>query len=419
MIQLSFLALCFERAFRINWHGLQTMHPTDVLTAIVFVWAFKYLQELRRISHSTRIVIRISVFLIFICGVFMVYLLTVSPREYLPTYHSYRLLAPFVKLWPYLQVPLWTIIGIAASYRAITRNIRKSIVIGLSGFALITTLRAMGSGNISVSLHSAFLGSVMHMLLAIMIVRLVNSRNPIKQLGYSLMGLILFSVPFVGALRGASFGSILIAVVAYLLSSHKKKGRFSVFLPILIALTLGYFVFSTQFSDRFEEDNPYEYESLSEVITLGFTPTGRTAQARIGWWMYALESLERSTIYGWGMLFSFQRSPSSPVVSARGVHNYYLSALIDGGLMLFIPLILLYIIPLCVGLKFSWFEDKYTALPVCWLLAIVLQRLTNTFAFGIVTSRMSSIITGYCIGQILILTARSSQRSRMLSVTSA
>lgn len=404
IVSTMFILLCIERAGRFFWHGLQILHPYDIPIAIIFLWGWHFRKSIRRIGRSASKILKISHLLIIICTGYLVYLFLIPTAEYLPNFDSEPVLAPLVKLWPYLQLAFWSIIGMHFVSLGYANKLRKVIILGSSLFIIVFLYRVAGFPNISPSrLHSAFMGMITHFLLAVCVYLIVLKKDILKRISLSLIGIVLLFIPILGALRGASFGAILVASIAYALSSRKSiKSKLSVLVPLVFSLILFIALFRGRFSTRFREENPYGYSTYSQVITRGFTPETATAQLRLNWWSASFEVLEKSPLVGWNMTYKFRRTPSSPITPARGVHNFFVSAFLDGGLILFAPIVLLFMIPLFRGYTRIRSGEIGLTIPFCWLLAIIIERMTNTFSYGLVASRISAVVFGYCVGILVV-----------------
>lgn len=409
MIPWVFLVLCIEHTLPmgISWHGFQSVNPTDLIVILAFLYALPRAKHQMRRTQVGRISFRLCLFSIFVCIVFFLLLYINEQFNVLPGYSGPRLLVPFVKIWPYLQLPVWIVIGAVAAMYSEELKMNRFIVLGLTILLTVYILDAfiVFSGNRLIRLHNAFIGSVGHILMALALVQLLSSENLIRRIMFGLAVLTLLFIPFYAALRGASLTGVII-LGGMLLAWSRRFALFSSIIPISLVVLIAWSFASDDLKDSFSTLNPYGYENPIDVIRYGISTDETTVKSRLSWWDEALDYTSEHPIFGAGMSYTFQRRAGAQVFSTRGVHNYFIAMLTDGGLVLFLPVVVTMLLIIGRGFKLVRRGHLDLLMMLAWLFAVTMEHLTNTWAFAPLESRISTIVLGYAAGFILIYPVR-------------
>jgi hypothetical protein len=358
--------------------------------------------------------VRYSILGLVICAFYAIYLYTVSISNYLPEYAALSIFAPIKKLWPYAQVFIWIInslyilrIGCDLDIRG---NLAKIVII----FLVLFLLRVMSIGVAPLYFHSAFLGYMTHVTSIYLVLKVLGSKGTLRKYVYASALALVVLIPFYGALRGATFGAVILPVVGYMLIAVGKNRRIHLGYIAIIAIgfTVTLQLFGTH-SQQFAEENPYEYSHYTEVFTASLNPKTKTLQSRIDWWQEAVARTASHPINGHMMQYTFTRDPYGTRVTANGLHNFYISAFAEGGILLLLPIMYVFFVPAVKGLVLAMRGHSKVVLPLIWLLATILERITNTYSFNQVASRISAIISGYAIAKIAYIDNDTRKRGRV------
>lgn len=405
LIPWIFLVLCIEHTLPqgVNWHRFQSINPTVIIVILAFFYALPMAKYQMRRGRMCRISLRLCNFTIFVCVVFFILLYIEGKYNVLPGYLGPRILVPFVKIWPYLQLPLWVVVGIVLARFKEELRMDRFVILGLTILLSVYVLDAflLFKGNHLIRLHNAFIGSVAHILMAVALVRLLRSENPVRKTWLGLVMLALFILPFYAALRGASLTGVII-LGSILLAWSRRLALFTSIIPTILVLIIAWSIASEDIKLSFTSLNPYGYESPIDVIRHGISAEEVTARSRLSWWEEALNYTAENPITGARMGYTFQRRTGAQIFSTRGVHNYFVAMLTDGGLVLFLPMVALIFLIMGRGFGLVRRGNLELLIALAWLLAVIMEHLTNTWAFAPLESIISSIVFGYAAGTILV-----------------
>lgn len=372
--------------------GIATYSITNLLLYLLLFYSLRYISTYVIYMHHLRYIIVVSVFMVLYCIYFIISLYLDGDHSYLPGFGGLSLhILPFIKVNPYIQFPSAVLIGIFVGSRKvnlprITKLLIRSLIAFLIGFVVINHDRFGGSVFF---LHNAFVGAISHILLAYYFFLFVNpsrrssAHNPI----YALASIAMLSLPFLGTLRGASMASVLV-IGAIMIVSKRNTSAIIGYLYIIILI---YVIYHLIFSD-FEYDQRYGYTSPIEVITVGFSPEEHTAQQRLSWWTEAIDrTLKESVLVGHQMRYTFMRSADVEYRRSAMLHNYYVSAFADGGLLLLTPIILI-IIRITIIARRSSRKNRHKYVYLIWIYSVLWERITNTYAFSVNEAAIEALV---------------------------
>lgn len=401
LIALMFIGLLIDFAFP-KWHSLSIFHWSIVFILVLFIWSLVTItKNILILSNDSFSILKIAYLLLLFNLLFFIYTVVLSytgTKPFLFSFHGNVLLTSFHYMWPYALVPLGIIIGITACAKYTHKSIIRLIVYFTFAVFIVSLKKHIDSGLGPMNFHGAFsTGYLSHVLLAYILTLLLNNHyTTVKSIIMGVGIIVLFLFPFYGALRGATAVSIITIVIIFV--SYGMIGtRFYRIIGFIILATVIVLFFAKPVTDIFAEENKYGYRSLIDV-PMSYTGTIDTAESRFEWWNDAVQSYLKSPI--WGTAFSFRYYRDGILESAIGLHNYFLSTLVQGGLLLFIPLFLIISKSILKCINGIIRGKYYYVLLLAWLFAWIMLNISNTHIFLSKTGPVLSMMFGLTVGLI-------------------
>jgi hypothetical protein len=206
----------------------------------------------------------------------------------------------------------------------------------------------------------------------------------------------LIVMPILAVLRGASL--TLVAIIIVLLLSSRRK-----FTSRVIVLTFGvvlalFILTSDSIVTYFNESQHYGYVRPSDMISvLGESDPNK--EVRINWWKDVLLSGKGTALFGTAFNYTFDpfnRGESSSDM----LHNYYMSMLVDGGLLLLLLYTSLIVLAFRKAINVLGKGSDISVKYVCWNIALISTYSTNAYGHRWDTAVAMSLLQAYSILRI-------------------
>ena len=254
--------------------------------------------------------------------------------------------------------------------------------------------------------HNAYLACVGMLLFSNVLYNFLYTRQQSISFLYTLFVIvILFSMPILAFLRGATFTTILILVTQLFFLSRNRIRNITVIILIGAFTTL---ILSSNFmNDYFKETNIYEYESALEMSN-ALTQSDHNKDVRFIWWKEAIGNSISSPVIGYAYSYSFS-SIGNSAGSAAALHNYYLSMIVDTGYITF--LLYLYILLLATfnGIKRIKSGDTTCIKYISWNVALISTYSTNCYGHVWSASSVMGLLHAYAIIKLLTPSPKTQQ----------
>ena len=206
------------------------------------------------------------------------------------------------------------------------------------------------SGSIFRSSSLALLG----VIIALEIFRKCNKKYQ------TMIALVLLIVPVIGALR--QFFYIIVPIIVFLILS--KRIRYRIAIPILTLVVLIMYTPFGNFLESMRADTTYKASSIQEYISMATNPENeKTFSGRTDWWINAIEkTVRRNLIIGHNLGYKFiPYSHHTEYERSRRLHNYFIAAFTDGGIVLLIIVLLVFVKNIIAAIAL---KDYYTILII-------------------------------------------------------
>jgi hypothetical protein len=377
-----------------NWHSLVSFHPSSILLVFLFFPALRVVSVKGMNQQATKYA-KVCLFQIVICLFFAAAISTRPAVSSLPL-----ILDVWLQVWPYLKMPVLMILAMSFVASDLGGWLEKS----LFRFALIFITLYMFV-NISVGqlsphyYHNAYLAASCIIIVTGFQYQLFSERPRFrKAIWISLIMGIAALLPVYGALRVASMILVLCAGIVFFGSPRKMSMGSAVIFVLVSLLVVG--PFWNRISPTFRDKNPYSYHSPADVLR-GFSFREKTAQERLNWWQDASVTFVRSPLVGTVFSYDTEGFPGVPSQAQR-LHNYFASMLLDGGLVLFLPFMLLVMYGV-VAIVLCWKTSRGLAVTsLVWTIVVLLTYFTNTYGHADYASTPLNLILGTAFANVLL-----------------
>ncbi len=327
---------------------------------------------------------RTNFFLLLVCLFHLI--LFYIEGTYFHSIHPSTLLNPIWEIWPYLQLPIYGYISFRILEEGGYSRLLKTIIL----ISLYLTFMIYYPSFLP--MHDAFIAGLDIIIVLFVLYNILHYRyNSLKLLILTILMLLVFFLPFYSFLRGASITSVIVVILLLISNRDRLKRLVILFVTLAIIITIVSITIwkpvTIMYSkhSRFNYSNPFMlFQSVS-----GDAPN---VKGRIDFWSNAIDVLETSPILGSKLDFSFQFGVSGDIVESSWMHNYFISAFIDCGLILLIPLIMLLIYTLYYCIYGVIRKSVYAELHACIALVIISTYASNCFGHQPQFSRVGGII---------------------------
>lgn len=380
------------------WDGLFNIHRSwqafTFLSLLLFLMSSRYLShKLNILSREQLKLLRFARYSLIVCGTYYIYLFIFLVSEGNVGINSFAVVA--AAIMPYAYPPIFVIIFMAFYTANIYNKLEVRVIRVLAIYLTVSLLTHLGMGFSISQSRNAFWGCITIILMCynLRVVLIYNNVNIIKRCLYVALSALLFSFPFFASLRGAS-GIALISLIIMCVSALKEKSRKILLIMFIIPLIV-YVLVSGHFYSSFEERDIHGYSNPLQVLYQGYSLRDPNAIGRMQWWKEAFNIFMKDPIVGTGFNYSF--SNIGPTISSRSLHNYYISMLVDGGIILIIPCIGMVIYGFCIGFRKFNKGDISKGIYIAWGLIVTLTYLTNCYGHASYSAGLLALIQGYSL----------------------
>lgn len=329
---------------------------------------------LRRVNFALLLGCLIQIIILYIKGGFW------------QSLHPTTLLYPLWIVWVYLQIPIYGYISFRILEEGGYPRFLKAII-----FVSVYLIFFLYYPHF-LPRHNAFIGGLNIIVgLCILYNLIYHKYNAIKQLVLIACMLLAFFLPFYSFLRGAAI--TLVVVVPLFLISNRNRYK-NITKTFLIIITIIGFVLVTiwkPITQRYSEHSRFGYESPF-MLFQSISRNASNVEGRLGYWATTLTIFNSSPIVGTSFGFTFAFGYSRSVADSHMLHNYFVTAFADGGLIIAFPLIMLAIYAFIRGLYGAYKKLPYTTFHSCIALVIMSTYATNVFGHQPQSSRIGGII---------------------------
>ena len=229
--------------------------------------------------------------------------------------------------------------------------------------------------------HNSFIASFA-LILAAEIVNRVSDKVNIKNMILLAFVFILCGMPVFGAARGAILTN-LIAILVFLLAKLNRirsQSTLQIFVAIIFLVMLIYFV-GGRINSLVAQQNTYGYSGVTDVLNITEYRTEKNYTGRVDWWQEEIKhTLSVSPLFGNFLTNIPNTKFSLGSMSGSAMHSYFAGTLQDGGILLFILIIYLFLYPIIVAFKRGMIRENI--IKIIWLIAIGGAIATNTWMYG-------------------------------------
>lgn len=251
---------------------------------------------------------------------------------------------------------------------------------------LVTTLmRVLDVGKFGVGFvfHNSML-ALIGTLLAIELTRRFKSNIT------AIISMMLIALPILGALRQYVYIIIPILFMGFMSGRICKKYIFAI-----VILLSAYLV--TPFGDVVKElysDSSFKASSINQFLADASNPEESTFQVRMQWWLASSrETIKHRFLFGQVLSYSF--APFGKEVMPSGMlHSHFASAFADGGIILLLIIVIIYLKYLMYAIRT---KDFYTALI---LYAYIITMGVNGWALTTQDSYVAFYLYGYYVSKL-------------------
>jgi len=331
--------------------------------------------------------------------------------------YSYQLQSPSTALqevyyWArrflvYTRPALYTLIYLWAVRRGMREKATKYTVIGAAAFMVVFTVKMLqgwkfSQASIVYRFHNAFF-ACLAMVILFHLIHLMQTRelSPPRMFLVISLCIVLFAVPFFGFLRAGSM--IMMILVALMLLMYGIRIRMLYIGLLVLFAGSGLWLMVDERVAALFSENLYGYRNPIEVLQAATRTDDPNAVSRITWWKEsALPIFEANPLLGSSFTAEFSIYDDRDSPSGVGYfHNFWVTMLVDGGLILGIPHLLLQFYPIVVGIGLIRRGDKRPVPYVLWVLAVLLTNLTNPWGHTTFHSEIEFMIFGLATASIV------------------
>lgn len=289
-----------------------------------------------------------------------------------------------------LQYPIHVLIGFVIVRNGVAnsayRYFRISCCIVLI-YWLIGAIKGTWAPHMSFAsqFHNSFVAFCSVTMSVYLIINTVNNKykGTLKFLSLTLVFLLTL-LPFFGYLRASSIATTVVLIVVFWGLRNSSATKLGAYLFILAFFSV--YVFGNRIESVFSQGS-YGYRNPMDVIIAASDPSEPNAVWRMNTWTEsAMPTFISSPLFGSSFSYNFDPTMSN----ARGsgmFHSFWVSVLVDGGIVLFVPFLALFLYPLVVGLRAVLrFHNTQLIAYVCWQLLVLGTISTNTWGYGPIQS---------------------------------
>ena len=355
----------------------------------------------------------VTLFSFLTIGVVIVY--TLVGTSNIPSLVSIRTItAWFNPYFVYLQYPLHIFIGFVivrtGRFSSAYKAFRISCYLVLVVWILGSFRRVWAPGlSFSAQFHDSFVAFCGIVIALYFISKLANYKVTSAKMFFYIFAIIcLFLLPFFGYLRASSVFTSIVSIIVFIGYRKKKIFRYSV--PGLFFLLLIYFIFGAKIENAFGTGT-YGYRNPIDVLKAASDPNEPNALWRTNAWSEsALPIFLASPLVG--TVFTNTFDPSNFGATGSGMyHSFWISTLVDGGLLLLVPITLLFLYPLILGLKDCLQYGEQTVVYVGWQLMVIGTISTNVTGTGSIQSGILAMSYGLATAALINIHSRNSRIS--------
>jgi len=299
----------------------------------------------------------------------------------------------YMGLYGYIFVFIAIMIKYNAVYHA---KLAKIITIYLSTFYIFfNVFYIITNGKVA---HNASYACIGMILFSNSLYKLLYMKQSTRKYMFTLIeSVLLFSMPILAFLRGATFTTIIILILQILFLSRNRARSFFM---ILIMGSIIVWIFSSDYiSGYFKEENPYEYESQIEM-SQALTSNDSNKDVRLMWWGNAIKASISSPVIGYAYRYDFL-SFNNANMSAAGLHNYFISMIVDTGYITFLLYLIILLMATINGIKRIKAGDSECIKYISWNIALISTYGTNCFGHVWRASAIMGLLHAYAIVKLL------------------
>ncbi len=368
---------------------LHFLRPTYLVFALSCYGAlYSLLLCSRRIVAHNSLPMTISTFAIFY--IFALYLYNIIAISNTISFHNALIKANYVINYAYFPI----FIIIFSSGKIILHKLLKLFIIVLAIYYILYNVSYYI--NFNRAAHNAFSACVGLMLLSIVSYNIVyNKHNYIHQLLLYFIFILLILMPILAVLRGATFTMlVIIAIQIFTSRKHLPKQTLLILLGSVVVVLLFSNELMINIFTKGSEDF-YNYDTPLDMVSALNTPDPNR-DVRLGWWISVQRTFRSSPL--WGTALSYTFSPFGRyTANASMLHNYYLSMIVDGGLLLFLPHLFIIIAATRKGIKKYIKGHREIIMFLCWNIAIISTYFSNAYGHRWDTSVILSFAQAYIV----------------------
>ncbi len=295
----------------------------------------------------------------------------------------------YMALYGYIFVFTAIIIKFKAIYSI---KLAKAINVYLFLYYIVQTISARTIP------HNAYIACIGMLIFSNGLYKLLYSKRQNISFLITIIQVITFiSMPILAYLRGASFTTIVILATQLLFQSHNRVRNISILIVISV-LTM--FLFSSNYiSTYFKDNNTYEYESVLQMSD-ALDMSDENKNIRFVWVQETIEYSISSPLIGYVYNYTFP-SFNNSISGAAGLHNYYLSMIVDTGYITFFLYLCILLLATFNGIKRIRSGDTTCIIYISWNIALISTYSTNCYGHIWSTSSVMGLLHAYAIVKLL------------------
>ncbi len=261
-----------------------------------------------------------------------------------------------------IHLLLWIMPFLTVKLTAQSLFIKKSVFVSMVTVAYLLTILTgvLNSGKLSGQIfHSSFLA----LLGTIIAIEILRSK---KQFRYMFLSMLLFMIPILGNLRQYLY--VILPIFIYVGITRKQ-----IFKMLIVVFVMFIIVQVTPLGNHYSSlrtDTASKGETFAEFYSSASDLGDSTFELRRNWWVDVIKSVfNRNILFGHSLNYQFNPFQSQDRSrDSSMLHNYFISGLADGGIVLFSILIAIFV----KSIKKALYVRDYYSLLIIYAFIIAL-----------------------------------------------